>query len=423
MILTYYWPPSGGSGVQRWMYFAKYLVQLNWQVSVVTVDPKVASYPVLDDSLINHVKQVKTYRTKSFEPLRIYKWLALKSKKELPQGDINTKGFINKIFAFIRGNIFIPDARKVWNYHALKKAKTVLNETPMNYLVTTGPPHSTHLIGLKLIKQYEIKWLADFRDPWTSIFYNKKLYRTSWAKNKDARYESRVLESADAILTTLGGAFHKELYQKTDKNQKFISIVNGYDRQLMSKTKSVKSQKFHIVYSGLLTSNQNFKIIIQVLEILQSKYPNKIKLTLAGNIGPTIISSFKNRLNSIEVIYLGYIPHHDSVSLIKQAHLLLAFSFEQASDQMISGKLLEYLSSGVPLIVIGHPESQVAQIVNRGTHSKVYQSSDCNKIQNQFLKLIQAWLDNTSIINQFEGISEYSRDNLTKKLEETLLSL
>ncbi|MCY4215377.1 MAG: glycosyltransferase [Flavobacteriaceae bacterium] len=423
MILTYYWPPSGGSGVQRWMYFAKYLVQLNWQVSVVTVDPKVASYPVLDDSLINHVKQVKTYRTKSFEPLRIYKWLALKSKKELPQGDINTKGFINKIFAFIRGNIFIPDARKTWNYHAFKKAKMVLNETPMNYLVTTGPPHSTHLIGLKLIKQYEIKWLVDFRDPWTSIFYNKKLYRTSWAKNKDAQYESRVLENADAILTTLGGAFHKELYQKTDKDQKFISIVNGYDRQLMSKTKSVKSQKFHVVYSGLLTSNQNFKIIIQVLEILQSKYPNKIKLTLAGNIGSTIINSFKNRLKAIEVIYLGYIPHHDSVSLIKQAHLLLAFSFEQASDQMISGKLLEYLSSGVPLIVIGHPKSQVAQIVNRGTHSRVYQSSDYNKIQNQFLKLIQAWLDNILIINHFEGISEYSRDNLTKKLEEVLLSL
>ncbi len=405
------------------MYFAKYLAQFNWRVSVITVDPKIASYPVLDDSLIHHVKQVNTYRTKSFEPLRIYKWLTFKSKQELPQGDINTTGFINKIFAFIRGNIFIPDARKTWNYHALKKAKAILNETPIRYLVTTGPPHSTHLIGLKLIKKYDIKWLADFRDPWTSIFYNKKLYRTSWAKKRDAHYEASVLGSADAILTTLGGSFHKELYQKTNKDQTFISIINGYDPQLILKAKPIKSQKFHIVYSGLLTSNQPFESIIHVLEIIQSRYPNKIKLTLAGTIQSSIINTFKNRLKTIEVLYVGYLPHHDSVSLIKSAHLLLAFSFEQTSDQMISGKLLEYLSSAVPLIVIGNPKSQVAQIVNKGTHSKVYKNSDYNKIQNHFLTLIQAWLDNISMINHFEGISEFSREKLTVKLEEILLSL
>ena len=183
--MTYYWPPSGGSGVQRWMYFAKYLKQQGWIPFVITVDEKYASYRVLDKSLVTDVNDIHVSKTKSIEPLKWYSLLLTGSKKRgIPQGEIKKNGLLSRFAAFIRGNFFIPDARKGWNAFAGDKAIKLIKKENIKIIITTGPPHSTHLIGNRLKSLFDIKWFADFRDPWTAIFFNKDLYRSNWAKKK-----------------------------------------------------------------------------------------------------------------------------------------------------------------------------------------------------------------------------------------------
>ena len=423
LVLTYYWPPSGGSGVQRWVYFCKYLQQFGWDVSVVTVDPKYASYPVIDLSLCKYISSVESHKTKSFEALTLYRLLHFRKKRRLPQGEISTKGLFNKVLAFIRGNFFIPDARRGWNSYALKKANQILKKKSIQYLVTTGPPHSTHLVGIKLVDRYKLKWLADFRDPWTDLFYNQQLYRLPWVKKRDAQLERKVLNKADGILTTIGGNLHKNLSNRISKNQRFFSVPNGFDHELIEQICPNKSLKFHIAYTGVLTNNHSFMCIIEVLEILQSRYPNQFVLSLAGNIRPSIISIISKRLKHITVRDLGYISHSKSIELIKSAHLLLAFSFRRHRNEMISGKLLEYLASGTPMIVIDNPDSPAGRIVVQSTVSLICMDNDYNKIHDFIQRLIDSWIAKRSLSNQFNNISEYSRKRLTKDLEKVLYNL
>ena len=220
LILTYYWPPSGGSGVQRWMYFAKYLKTLGWEPFVVTVDEKKASYPVLDFELLEEVKDLIVVKTSTQEPLKVYsKWFTGSPNRGIPQGQVSKKGWVARAAAFMRGNFFIPDARKGWNSYAQKEAEKLLQNEGIQKVITTGPPHSTHLVGLQLKTKWGIQWWADFRDPWTDIFYNKDLYRTSWAEKKDAYWEQKVLQSADGILTTVGGSLIQKLQKKSARSK------------------------------------------------------------------------------------------------------------------------------------------------------------------------------------------------------------
>ncbi|MDA9084523.1 glycosyl transferase family 1, partial [Flavobacteriaceae bacterium] len=168
LIITYYWPPSGGSGVQRWMYFAKYLKKLGCNPIVLTVDPKYASYNLKDLSLNSHIKDIETHKTFSLEILSLYSFFKSGNKtKGIPQSYIPNKSIFDKITSFIRLNLFIPDSRIGWNFFAFKKAKKIISNNKIDYVITTGPPHSSHLIGEKIYKKYKLKWIVDLRDPWS----------------------------------------------------------------------------------------------------------------------------------------------------------------------------------------------------------------------------------------------------------------
>ena len=266
LILSYYWPPSGGSGVQRWMYFAKYLKQLGYEPIVVTVAESQASYPVLDPSLIQEVEGIRVIKTATREPLRWYSRLTSgDSKKGIPQGEIQTTSIFGKIAAYIRGNFFIPDARKGWVPFAVKAAQAVLKQEKIHCLITTGPPHSTHFAGLQLAKQFQLNWWVDFRDPWLDVFYNKQLHRSQSSQAKDAALEKTVLHYASGVITTTGGNLHQSLLQKAP-DQTFVALPNGYDAELMQQTPAApKKEGFHIVYTGLLTQNQGYSKLMEVL--------------------------------------------------------------------------------------------------------------------------------------------------------------
>ncbi|MDQ3291715.1 MAG: hypothetical protein M3Q05_10540, partial [Bacteroidota bacterium] len=205
LFFAYYWPPSGGAGVQRCLKFVKHLPEFQLTPTVITVDEKKGAYPVLDNSLGADVPaSVKVIRTNTSEPFEYYKKLT--GKKEIPYGGFanqNNQSLVQKIFNFIRGNLFIPDARVGWNRYAIAAGKKLLQSQPFEAIVTTSPPHSSQLIGLKLKKEFpHIKWIADMRDPWTDIYYYKELNHTTLARQLDASYEKAVIEGADAILVT-----------------------------------------------------------------------------------------------------------------------------------------------------------------------------------------------------------------------------
>jgi hypothetical protein len=337
------------------------------------------------------------------------------TKKGIPQGEVKTSNLFEKLLAFIRGNYFIPDARKGWIPFAVKEAKKILKAERIEKLITTGPPHSTHLVGLKLKKQFDLYWWADFRDPWTDIFYNTSFFRSAKTISKDQALEKEVLQKADGVITTLAGKFHEQLKDKAPK-QNFSVIPNGYDSELMKNIK-VKAKKgdFHIVYTGLLTQNQDYEMLLKVID----KYSKTLKIhfSLAGNIHIDIIKKINDVLPNAIVEYLGYITHYNAIALMKSADLLLNFVFKGAEHQMISGKLLEYIATEVPILSIGNPKSEAGLFLNKGSHSWMVEKDNKSKME-----LILKTLFDKKVKNKFPKLSQWSRLSLTKKLSKIVFS-
>jgi|TARA_B110000285_G_scaffold221329_1_gene274135 glycosyltransferase involved in cell wall biosynthesis len=417
LIISYYWPPAGGSGVQRWMYFAKHLKQLGWEPIVITVAVQEASYVVLDNSLLKEVADIRVIKTSTREPLKWYSLLTTRSsKKGIPQGEIKQKSLLGKLAAYIRGNYFIPDARKGWVPFALKAAQKELNKEAISHLITTGPPHSTHLIGLQLKSQFDLNWWVDFRDPWAEVFYNSDLYRTLKTIKKDLALEKQVLQTANGVLTTVGGTLHNQLKVKAPK-QCFVFIPNGYDAELMENVQATKPKDvFHIVYTGLLTENQVHKSVLDALNKLSVEQPTRF--SLAGIIAPEIITKIKKDLPKAEIIFYGYLSHKEAIGLMKSAHLLLNFIFTGAKTQMISGKLLEYMATAVPILSIGDPMSEAGKFIKQGSATQMIESTNSNEI---LAFLIKSANSKETITNEFPELKNWSRKELTKKLIDSVL--
>ncbi len=425
IIFTYYWPPSGGSGVQRWLYFSFYLKKLGWDPIVITVDYKVASYPLIDESLSNISRNLRVIRTKTIDPLRIYsKFKTGNSRDGIPQSQVDNSSLINKFFSFVRGNFFIPDARRGWNKYAIKAAKSIIERENIKYIITTGPPHSSHLIGLELVKIFKLKWMADFRDPWSNIFYNKYFYRLNYFQKKDEKYEKKVLESASAILTTVGEDFHKLLKNKIEIKQKFFSIINGYDKGLIKSIIPKQESFFHIVYTGVLTNNQSYKSVFLAIKKVSEKYPKiPIRLSISGKVEKLIIQKINSTLPLVEVKYLGYVSHREAVILIKSANLLLNFIYNDVDKFMISGKILEYMASEVPIISVGSKKNPISKLFSESKLLKVIEVDDLDGSYIFLDKLIKSWQSGKPLFNKIKNIDMFSRENLSKELDSILRSI
>ena len=418
LILTYYWPPSGGSGVQRWMYFAKHLKSLGWEPIVVTVDEENASYGVLDESLNQEVDGIRVIKTSTREPLQWYSRLTTGSKKKgIPQGEVKRKSVFGKLSAFIRGNFFIPDARIGWVPFALKAARKIVAKEHITTIITTGPPHSSHLIGLQLQKEFKVNWFVDFRDPWSDVFYNKDLYRRSRAVSKDLKLELQVLQAAQGIITTVGGRIHESLIEKAPA-QKFYALPNGFDSELMNRVTVEKNSHYlHVVYTGLLTHNQPYNGVFKILNDLSATQP--IKLSLAGNIAPDIINEIKISFPKIDTIFHGYLSHKEAVGLMKSANLLINFIFIGAQTQMISGKILEYIATEIPILSIGNPDSEAAKFLEQGTAAVMLDQSNLKEMR-LFIDTVISQKD--TLHNEFPSLEKWSREALTKRLIEEILN-
>lgn len=424
LIITYYWPPSGGAGVQRWLKLSKYLPEFGVEPIILTVDEEHASYPQVDASLLSDIHpDLQVRKTKSFEILNWYKKLRKTSK--VPYG-----GFANqaenislseKIMRFIRGNFFIPDARKGWNKYAIKEAVKIISSEDIQTIITTGPPHSTHLIGLKLKRNYpQINWLADFRDPWTDIFYNDLLMQTGIAKKLNIRMERRVLEKADSIAT-VGENLKKILVEKSKLaiSEKIFILPNGFDpADFKSLEEKSSSNIFKIIYLGTASKDYPFQNILEAIHLLEEKEKANIQFETIGSFDYETDLLFKKYESSFTIIKKPYISHDEVPDKLNSADLLVLMIPKTKNDKLIiTGKIFEYLAVRKTILGIGPVDGDASKIVQETDAGEFFQANDIASIKGFIRENLK---ENTAT---FKGIEKYSRKKQAEKLGGLLKTL
>jgi hypothetical protein len=423
LIITYYWPPSSGSGVQRWMYFTYYLKKYGFNPLVLTVKENQASYRNVDESFLDNVSDIDTYRTSTIEPLKLYSLITSRSlKKGIPQGVVgeNSKGLLHKLFSYIRGTYFIPDSRIGWNLFAYKKAKKIIKQNKIDLVITTGPPHSTHLIGLKLKNKFNIKWISDFRDPWSDLYYNKDLIRSKRAIQKDIRLEKLVLDKSDLVLTV--GENLKELLVSKSPSIKYKAhhIYNGFDKVLNDSIKTKKPNHFEITFVGTLTENQPYKSLIKTLKALvQNNHEINISLRLAGNIQNKILDEIRKELHGINIIITGFVDHKTAIQLMKNANLLVNILAEMEHSRiLVSGKQMEYIATGNPILCFGDTEGESAKLLSETGNSITVPKDNIEAGVNFISKNYDIWKNggSTQKTDDISYINSKSRESTAKQL-------
>lgn len=427
LIITYYWPPSGGAGVQRWVKFVKYLPALGIEPYVLTVHPDYATYPQTDPTLEKDIPQtVKIFHTKSFELYSLYKKVS--SNKEVPYGGFaNTKkvNLKEKMIRFIRGNFIIPDPRKGWNKYAIAKAKELIQTYQIDTVITTSPPHSTQLIGLKLKKELAIEWIADLRDPWTDIYYFKQLYPTKLATQLHKKLEKKVLKGADKIIT-VSEELKKLLAQKTDGIFDKIEIIsNGFDTDDFQKIENSPAPDFfYISYVGTISKEYNISGLIWAVSELPEKIKTSLKIRFIGRVPSEIVEQFNHAgLESIIEI-TGYVAHSKAIEYLFSSDLLLLVIPEVKNNEgILTGKLFEYLASRRPIIFIGPQNGDAAKIIRETGSGLIFDYKNHKKMSEGIVHFFNQKQSTGIQHNTDSSYLNYSRENLTKKLVAFLNSV
>ena len=410
LVITYYWPPSGGAGVQRWVKFIKYFKDQNINPFIISVDPDFASYPLIDNSLKNDIPDnTNVYLTKTNEPYSFYKKI---NNNQTPYAGFANEGrpnFFQKIARFIRGNFFIPDSRKGWNNFAYKKAVEILEKENIDTVITTSPPHSTQLIGLKLKETQNIKWIADLRDPWTDIYYYKSMLHTKWAKQKDLNYEKRVIEKSDKVVV-VSDSIKQLLLNKSNlvKESKIHIIPNGFDDDDFLVSSKNNNSKFLLSYVGTITKDYPLKSIKKSISILN------INLEFTGKADePT-----KLLLNEV-ASFNNHVKHKESINLLLASDMLLLVIPKISNNKgILTGKLFEYLGARKPILCIGPTDGDAAKIIEECKAGKTFDYSDENGIYD----FIETYMSNEFIFEN-KNYLKYSRRNLTKNLSKILTDM
>lgn len=420
LLISYYWPPDNSSGVQRWAYFAHYLHKLGYSVEVVTVDPAKASYKNTDDSFTELVKDIKVHKTSTFELLKAYSLITTgDTKKGIPRGSVDhKKSIIKKIANKVKADFFVPDARVGWNKYALKTAKKLVRENTI--LITTGPPQSTHLVGLKLKEIFpENYWIADLRDPWLELYSNQNQPQSKWAATKNARFENAVLTNADSI-TTIGPSMVKLLQNKITDKAKVHCYYNGYDAKKMDKVVPINNQNFSITFIGLLAEDYDTNGFIQALRsFVIHKFNSEITITLAGNIAPTFLKKLSS-IDNIIVDYVGFAPHSKSLQLMKSASVLFTILPSQEQDEIIiSGKMMEYLAAKKPILCIGNKKGDAAELINKCGAGMVVNHDEYSAMADFLSKCYHQEFE----IEGNTDISAYSREQVALQFSSFLKTL
>lgn len=414
LFLTYYWPPAGGPGVQRAVKFCKFLPHYGWTPTVVTVDEKEGNYPVHDSSLHAEVwPGQKVIRTRSFEPFELYQKLKGKTKGGYDAFvNEDTGSWKDKLARFVRGNLFIPDARRGWNKYAKQAALDVLKETEIQVIFTTSPPHSTQLIGLYLKKQTGLPWVADMRDPWSDIYFSDLLAQTWPAKALNEYYEKMVLENADIVLVVSEPIKQMFLQKSSVINPAKIKVLpNGYDELDFENISYQLTQTFTITYTGTISSDYHIDAFIDAIADLVKMQPElKICLRFVGKIGGGILTMLELKGLYHILDLKSHVDHPEAVKYMVEADiLLLAIPDKKDNAGILTGKLFEYLAADTPVLGVGPVQGSAAKILNQCEAGQMFFYGDKNGIRLFLENKIDAWKSGKRGTNLRNEVLKYSR--------------
>ena len=425
LIITYYWPPSGGVGVHRWLALSRYLADFGWEITVCI--PENPDYPQVDDQLIANVHPaIKVVKVGGFEPRKIASFMFPKrqgKKTNLDNSLETTKkhSFLQRGMIYVRGNYFVPDARVFWA-KAVKK-HFIQSENQFDAVISTGPPHSAHLAALDISKHFSLPFIADFRDPWMEIEYFEKLKITARSKEKHRRLERLILSSA-SVVTTVSPSW-AELFRS--KGAKRTAVVfNGFEPEALSTVEPVFSEKFSIVHTGTLGEDRLVPALFSGLERFVQHRPDtreQIKIEFAGNTSESVKNGF-HCLAPESVIDYGFIPHQSAIELTQRAGLLLLIQNNVELNVLgrVPSKFFEYLATGSPILIIGSTSSDLAQMVSGQPGIFVVDFKDELGIERAINESFDYWnskerFDRAHFVEQFtRKSSAHKMDKLLKEI-------
>jgi glycosyltransferase involved in cell wall biosynthesis len=422
LLITYYWPPAGGPGVQRWLRFVTYL--RDYGLEPVLYIPDNPVYPLLDTSLLDEVPpDIRIYRNKISEPMQWAGRFLKKDVRRISTGIISEHkpSLAERVLIWIRGNFFIPDARILWVRPSVAFLKKVLKTENIDTIVTTGPPHSLHLIGLNLKRETGIKWVADFRDPWTSIGYHKKLRLGPLARNKHKRLEKQVLNTADKLLVT-SSTTGRELEEIT--TQPVRVITNGYEATDYSEESPEPDRLFTLSHIGSLLSGRNPEALWMALQQLteeNKEFRMSFRLRFAGVVSPEVLESIRNHGLEPYLELLEYMPHSRIIKIQRQSQILLLIEINSHETRgILPGKLFEYLASKRPVLAVGPEDWEAGDIIREARAGAVFNYGSGDEIKKTVFRWFEKYREGSLQVAS-RGIEKFSRKELTRSLAKELL--
>jgi len=411
LIITYYWPPSGGAGVQRWLKFAKYLPQYGWEPIIYT--PENPDFAVEDLSLLKDVSpNLEVIKTRIWEPYEIYKTLIGKKGQKInisfSEGG-KKQGFIHKLALALRGNLLIPDPRCFWISPSVSYLEEYLKKHPIDAIISTGPPHSMHIIGLKLHKKTNIPWLADFRDPWTNIDFYKEL-NLSWLADKIHRSkEKQVLTRAQKVVSVTP-TWCAELAENASRAVDLVH--NGYDEDDIIRTNNPVDSNFSIVHIGSINAARNPKILWKALgELIQEndELRKYLKIKFVGNVESVVYRDIEQYKLNPYLEKVGYLSHADAISFQQTSQLLLLLiNNTPNANGILTGKLYEYMASARPILAIGPTKSDIANLLQETNAGVIVDFEDVTGMKRAILELFEKYKTG-KLDSQASGYQQYSR--------------
>ena len=426
LIITYYWPPSGGGGVMRWLKMSKYLPELGWQPIIYT--PENPDPSVTDSSLLKEIHpETRVIKTPIWEPYEIYRKITGKHKEEKFKAgyisEASSGDWKNKLSVYIRGNFLIPDPRKFWIKPSIKYLSAFLKSNHIDLIVTTGPPHSMHLIGLGLKKKFNIPWIADFRDPWTDIDFYSSLRLSKRADKKHHSLELQVLKTADLIVT-VSPSWAEDLQNKTEKPVSFI--YNGFDPEDFINLPSVTDDEFSITHFGSFNRDRNTSALWTALNVLSQENPefkSQLRIHLIGQTDNSVLKDIDSNGLSANLLLIDHLPHKKGIDhLAKSQILLLPINNTPNAAGILPGKMYEYLAVKRPVLAIGPTNADFAKIIQETNSGVVINFEDVEKIKLTVAEYFQLYKQKQLHLKS-DSCKQFSRKELAKKfisLAETL---
>lgn len=418
LIITYYWPPSAGSGVQRWVKFAKYLPQFGWEPVIFT--PENPDFGVKDHTLLNDISSdMEIIKFPIWEPYQLQRRLLGKDENFEPATALEKpqKGFFDHLSIWVRGNLLIPDPRVFWVRPSTNFLIDTIKTNQIDAVITTGPPHSLHMIGMKLKEKTGVKWLADFRDPWSKWELLDTLHMTSWAKRRHRSLEARILSNADKIVT-ISPRFEQDF--RSLGARKTSVITNGFDPDDFRDAENIApAGKFLISHIGTIDDLRDPRPFLTALKALlpaHQQLQKDIEVLFVGQVSPKLIEEVEKDLELSQVVTIRpYVPHSEVFKLYKRSSvLLLVLANATNAEGNVPGKLFEYLAAQRPVLAIGKVEGDSSSIIRDANAGTTCEPENITAIEEAIMLFYNNFKNGSRLENN--DVNKYSRKNLTEKL-------